>query len=199
MSKQQNKYYNQRGDTLIEVLLSMIILSIIVIGASTLMNSGLRSSINAVEHTEVRNIIASQGELLRYVRDTYRSGSNDAISQVWKQLANPAAGYATTAAATSADNCTPGDGGKTAFYLSNNYVDVSQQPQITIQNYTGNVPSDTRQYAIPGRGMWIEGVASTGATPAYIDFYMRSCWSGLGGSAKQQVNSIVRLYVPEGS
>ena len=55
----------QAGDTLIEVLLAMGILSVVIVGGSTLMNFGLRNVQNAVEHTQVRNLIAGQSEILR--------------------------------------------------------------------------------------------------------------------------------------
>lgn len=191
----RTSYDSQRGDTLIEVLLGMVVLSIIIVGATMLMNSGLRSSMNAVEHTQVRNIIASQSELLRYVRDTYDPTNNTAISQLWRRIAEPANGYSTTATASSVNVCTP-PSSKKAFYLTSTAGDPAQQAQIQLQDYTGSAAADNRAYAIPGRGMWIEAVASTGASPAYIDFHMRSCWIGLGSTTNQQVNSITRLYVP---
>ncbi|MBL8160027.1 prepilin-type N-terminal cleavage/methylation domain-containing protein [Candidatus Saccharibacteria bacterium] len=187
----------QRGDTLVEVLLAMVILSAVIVGASILMNSGLRSSINAVEHTQVRNVIASQGELLRYLRDGYQAGSDDFNSAQWRKIVNQGNQYVATAAPTDVEACAPGPGRK-AFYLVATFLDVSQAPRIDLVEYDGT-SNDTAPHAVPGRGVWVEGVASTGASPAYIDFHLRGCWIGLGSSINQHVNSVVRLYVPEGS
>ncbi len=183
-------YSKQRGDTLVEVLLAMVVLSIVVVGSSLIINVGLRNAINAVEHTQVRNVIASQGEALRYLRDTAQATTSGAALETWRKIQSD---YTNTNPPGSVDSCVP-VAGKRAFYLETTFVTASQPPTITPKDYsTSNLPET---FATPGRGMWVEAVRSPAViNPAYIDFYLRACWGGLGTSTSQQSNSVVRLYV----
>ncbi|HEX6462362.1 MAG TPA: prepilin-type N-terminal cleavage/methylation domain-containing protein [Candidatus Saccharimonadales bacterium] len=183
---------NQRGDTLIEVLLAMVVLSIVIVGSSLIINVGLRNAINAVEHTQVRNVIAGQGETLRYLRDTAQIKKSGPIFETWQDIQ---ASYANNNPSGDVESCVPA-AGKQAFYLETTFTSSSQPPSITPRAYsTGNTPET---FATPGRGMWIEAVRPSGlnpSSPPYIDFYIRACWGGLGTDIAQQSNSVVRLYV----
>lgn len=179
---------NERGDTLVEVLLSMIVLSVVLVGASTIINTGMRNALNAVEHTQVRNVIGGQGELLRYLRDSATPSGTDAISSAWKDIQN---NFTNANAASDTNTCEPA-GGKQAFYVDALITSASQPPTITIKNFNPSEQPET--YALPGKGMWIEAVRPAGVNPPYIDFHIRACWGGLGASSMQQSNTIVRLY-----
>ena len=56
---------NQRGDTLVEVLLATVVLSIIVAGAVTLTNRATRIGQTSFERTDVSNLLREQAELIR--------------------------------------------------------------------------------------------------------------------------------------
>lgn len=185
---------NQRGDTLIEVLLSIAIMSMVIVGGSILMNFGMQNAINSVEHTQVRNSIVGQSELLRYLRDNAEAGGNDNTSTTWNTQLRTGGSFVTTAPPTAVNGCSP-SGGRQAFYLTVAYNGEDNRPTITVRNYPGSI-SDSRPYAIPGRGMWLEGVASSsGVERPYIDFHIRACWQGSGGGDyQQQSNTVVRLY-----
>lgn len=189
------KPHKQRGDTIIEVLLAIAILSLVIVGGSTLINVGMQNAINSVEHTQVRNLIVGQSELLRYMRDNADSASDDVVSEAWYDtLLSTSNSFVTTASPTPIANCTP-SGGRQPFYLTVDYNAPDQKPDISVHSYTNGV-SDSRPYAVPGRGLWVEGVRSpSGVTPAYVDFHIRACWRGTGtNDYQQQSNTIVRLY-----
>lgn len=177
--------YKQRGDTLVEVLMSIVVLSMVIVGAFTLMSRGLQAAQIALEHSETRQEVNSQIELLRYLRDQYATNSSSADAATW-------AGIISTSNSSPTDysgcNVTTAKAG-TGFYLSRvggvvqrNVFDPSQQPPT---------------YATAGKGLWIEAAPSTGISPGYVDFVVRACWTASGGSGgQQQTVTAVRLYDP---
>lgn len=189
------KLLRQRGDTIVEVLLSIAILSLVIVGGSTLINVGMQNAINSVEHTQVRNLVVGQAELLRYLRDNADQENENSISEVWYDtLLDADNDFVNTASPTPIDTCSP-VGGRQPFYLTVTYNGDDQKPDIAVREYQNNV-SDSRPYAVPGRGLWVEGVASpAGTSPVYIDFHIRACWQGTGTSDyEQQSNTVIRLY-----
>lgn len=61
----------KRGDTLIEVMLSVGIFGLASIGAISLMNRGLTTAQNSLEITMARQEIDTQAEALRFIHDAY--------------------------------------------------------------------------------------------------------------------------------
>ena len=113
----------------------------------------------------------------------------------WRDnLTKDTAGYVTGAAPSPIESCEPA-AGKKAFYLETTFNAEDAQPAIAVKDYPGNLADNTRPYAVPGRGIWIEAV-KTAASPEYIDFHIRSCWTGIGtGATPQQTNTIIRLAI----
>jgi prepilin-type N-terminal cleavage/methylation domain-containing protein len=179
---------NQRGDTLVEVLMAIVVLSMVIVGAITLMSRGLKASQIAVEHTQVRMQINAQAEMLRYLRDGYLADPASTPGQTWSSLFTGAPVYANTVATNYNDTTCSVTSGKTGFYLTQTagVVNVTQFDQ-------SNKPAT---YAQPGQGLWIEMTRSTGISPAYVDVVFRACWSGIGDSADQQAVTVFRLYDP---
>lgn len=178
----------QRGDTLVEVLMAIVVLSMVIVGAITVMSHGLKASQLAVEHTQVRMQINAQQELLRYLRDGYLSDPNSAAGQTWKGLFGGSPLYADTTATNYNDTTCNVTSGKNAFYLTQSGGVVSVN--------AFNASNKPAAYALPGQGMWIEMTRSTGISPAYVDVVFRACWSGIGDSADQQAVTVIRLYDP---
>lgn len=186
-------YRQERGDTLVEVMMAIVILSIVIVGAITMMTRGLQSAQAAVEHTQVRLHINSQTELLRFLRDGYLQNPTSATGLEWRELFAASLLYADTAQSSYGGACAV-TAGKRPFYL----VESAGNVQITAFN-PSNLPTAAAQ---PGQGLWIEATASSTntagqvITPAYVDFQLRACWAGTGSSAQQQTVTAVRLYDP---
>lgn len=178
----------QRGDTLVEVLMAIVVLSMVIVGAITVMSRGLKASQLAVEHTQVRLQINAQEEMLRYLRDSYQSDPKSTAGQTWVSLFGGSPLYADTTATNYNDTSCTVTSGKNGFYLTQTGGIVS----VNAFNFS-NKPS---AYALPGQGMWIEMTRSTGISPAYVDIVLRACWSGIGDSADQQAVTVIRLYDP---
>jgi len=170
------RYYQQRreaGDTLIEVLVSIVVISIVIVAAYNITNQGLRIEQNAIERTQASQTISGQAETLRSIRDLAANGDANAKTQWAAILArattvNPS--Y-TTCAAT---------GSSLPFYLNPNNVAVVNNTQATSQYFT----------------YWIEAYRSPITSP-FVDFHVRGCWQGVGQSKVQSIGSVVRLVVPQ--
>ncbi len=85
--------------------------------------------------------------------------------------------------------------------------------RIIFKNDTGNQSTNSDvQYLDQAKynrvakveGLWIIAVrgksetASAGSTEEYYDFYIQSCWNGPTGNTPQSIDTVIRLYNPEG-
>jgi len=178
---------NQGGDTLVEVLVSIAVLGLVIVGAITIMTRGLGASQTALEHSQVRLLITGQSEMLKKLRDEYAISPTSAAGLVWHSIVTSS----NSNVPSYADDCSiSANKAGTAFYLS-------QQPSgITSTAYNStNIPSGL---PTPGDGFWIEPSKSTGFTPPYMDFVVRACWLGTGGINQRTVTAM-RLYDPDKS
>lgn len=166
--------------------MALLVLSIVVVGAVTLMARGLQSAQIALEHSSTRQAINSQIELLRYLRDQYAISNTSLNGQTWASIVSTS-----NTSATDYSGCTvtPGKAG-TGFYLTRTAGTVQRNPFDTSLKPT--------TFATPGRGLWIEADPSdAGMSPAYIDFVIRACWVGSGSlGGQQQTVTAMRLYDP---
>ena len=171
-----NKYFQERreaGDTLIEVLVSIVVISIVIVAAYNITNQGLRIEQNSIERTQASQTISGQAETLRSIRDLAANGDANAKTQWAAILArattvNPS--YATCAAT----------GSSLPFYLNPNNATVVNNTQATSQYFT----------------YWVEAYRSPITSP-FVDFHVRGCWQGVGQARVQSIGSVVRLVVPQ--
>jgi len=180
--------HSQRGDTLVEVLMAIVVLSIVIVGAITVMSRGLKASQLAVEHTQVRLQVNAQEQMLRYLRDSYLSDPTSAAAQTWTSLFTGSPLYAGTTTSNYNGTSCAVTSGKNGFYLT-------QSGGVVSVNAFNPVLKPTT-YAQPGQGLWVEMTRSTGISPAYADILLRACWSGIGDAADQQAVTAIRLYDP---
>lgn len=179
--------WRQRGDTLVEVLMAMVILSIVIVGGITMMSRGIRAAQIAVEHTQVRLAMSGQTELLRYMRDGYAQDPNSTAGQAWTGLFNGTPLYADNT--PSSYNTCGVTSSKTGFYLQ------ESGPNVQVNQFNPSLTPTTA--ATVGKGLWVEATRSPSAvTPAYVDFQLRACWLGIGTTARQETVTVVRLYDP---
>ncbi|MGB3023984.1 MAG: prepilin-type N-terminal cleavage/methylation domain-containing protein [Candidatus Saccharimonadales bacterium] len=195
---------NQRGDTLIEVLMGMSILGIVVITTMAMMNSGIRSAQNSLERTQVRTQIDSQVYLLRYMRDDYIAASGNPVigtpGDGWKAIltnSTPPTDYLKTGGAVPVLDDTSCSPPSRSFYVDVTIPSIG--PPVVPAAITLK-PSDAAQipvtYSLPGKGLWIEAYEVVGTSSAYkaIDFVIRACWQPFGSGPSQYETTIVRLY-----
>lgn len=177
----------EHGDTLVEVLMAIVILSLVVVGAITMMSRGLAAAQISVEHTQVRLAINGQTEMLRLLRDGWLQDPTSPAGQEWTRMFNN--GYINATVSSYGGSCAVTNG-KQAFYLE-------KTGPAGVQITTFNPTNQPAAAASPGSGLWIEATRSAATiSPAYVDFQIRACWQGSGSSAQQQTVTAVRLYDP---
>jgi type II secretory pathway pseudopilin PulG len=180
------KHTGQDGDTLVEVLLAISILSIVVIGSMRVMNAGQNLALSGIEHTTVQAALNSQLSIMRYLRDEYIRANNKPITPA----ANDWQTVASSSYFVSDDiNSSPCNGRRNAFWISDNLGSASPDSQIEINSYHGGAASDIPS---PGDGVWLE----VQQTDNYIDIVAKACWTSVGSGPNQEAKSTERLFLP---
>lgn len=175
----------QRGDTLVEVMLATVIMSIVVTASFALINRASRINQVSSERSDAANAMQTQAEILRLLRD--KSFNSEAEDITWQQIKD--------------DRVLPGDGqsnneclaflrgetdnltGSGAFYIDPNTQEVT--------DFNSSQPANFNDLHY----VWIEAFQPTGASDNYINFYVHACWQGPGGTGPQQASLIYRLRI----
>lgn len=183
----------ERGDTLVEVLLAVVILSTVTVGAFTIMNRGVALSYGVLERTETRARVAQQLEILTYIRDIHAAEASAGRPltgypyALWTDIRTNRA-MRPSGTPTAVNGCTPSPN---SFYVDQ-YTDASNVTRYRLVNYTNQPPETTPR---PGRGLWVEAVLSPDPIAVkYIDFYAKACWSSVSGGPRETISSAMRLY-----
>ena len=184
--------FKQRGDTLVEVMLSMALLGLVSVGVFSVMQRGVGLAQNALERSQTRTEISAQAEMLNYLRDQYATavakGSSTTIypMNVWASIKTRALANRNTAP-TSVSDCST----TAPTIMANSFVIDISSGTIALTPFT------TASYA-PGNTIWVEPVGSpASANPAfqnYIDLYIKTCYASSFGGAPQLMSTVVRLY-----
>lgn len=212
-----------KGDTMIEVLLSVTIFSIVAVTGLTIMNQGSAAAQRSLEITLVRNEMEAQATALRYMYDEALAQKSSAgynptsvsdpstAAGRWQEVLNLRKASATPFGdmVTSGTTCfRPNPASTNAFVINPRTARLYPQ-----QGHTGSwrdaqvfsrirfLDSSSRLTIEGVEGIWIEGVrqsynpADTGV-PGYTDFHIRACWGTVGQMRPATLGTIVRLYEP---
>lgn len=171
---------SQRGDSLVEVILAISVLSLVIALSWSIVNRSLQISLVARQRVVMVNALKEQAEILQahYASDTVRSNvmSGSIISVL----------YASTESDIPNNPCgsLQGDGtinAAHAFHF-NDRAEVTAGAKDEVKGY-------------PGSHLWVqraEGPGSLGG--AYVDFYVRACWDTVGSNDKTDSSHfVVRL------
>jgi len=185
----------ERGDTLIEVLIAITILSVAVVTAQAVMSYGQSIALRSVERTSTQGLINSQFSYVRYAKDRAATG-DDAMWDAIIARANTNAVVSETCDANPANQYPRTE---TGMFFINEEVALdppSGNIEDSVQGYTFNgspsrprSPSDAPS---PGDGIWL--LARSGGGGSYYDFYAKACWTSLVGPQMDQATSVLRLY-----
>lgn len=198
----------QAGDTLIEVLFAFSVLSLVIIGALSIMNQGTNASQRSLETTLVREEIDSQAATLRFLHDAYvakfdPNGTYDVNTPAGQWVKMASAINATSASSfanvTSCPAAPSGSfildpGNATYINATNVLVPTDTYAQLTYDPNTGAIQK--------AQGIWIEAIRSQQSADVnkqntrFIDFHIYACWPGPGSGPPMTIGTIVRLYEP---
>lgn len=167
---------NQRGDTLVEVLLATVIISVVIAGAYALTNRATRLNQTSLERTTASNLMRQQLELIRGARS---AGAN---TEVWDAIVNGSGSKVTTVAPVYA-TCSPTTGSR-PFTINPNTNFTNAGDVLT---YSGSTAPVNGLYRL-----WAEAYRPN-ANSGYVDFHVRVCWEGIGGEVEQRSALVMRL------
>lgn len=180
---------NQRGDTIIEVILAGAILSLVTVSSFAIMQRASSSAYDALERSIVRLQINGQIELINYFRDEYIDAqiNNYPVAgtpaEVWPVMA-----AVTPSPAPALTTC--------AAPVGSFYINRTTAGTIKYQIVTSGIVAATG-LPEPGKGTWISRVDPTSGAPKkkYQEFYVVSCWPTTT-AGEHRMSSVVRLYDP---
>lgn len=164
-----SRHRREAGDTIVEVLVAVVIISVVIAGAYQVTNQGLRIGQNSIERTQASAITAAQAETLRTLRDL--KGTNTNAANAWNQIIN---NYVRAVAPNYA-TCNQ-TAGSAPFYL----------------NSSGTVTATGGTQTTGYLRYWIEAYRPSPSSN-YIDFHVRGCWRGVGEANQQETGIVVRL------
>lgn len=169
---------NQRGDTLIEVLLATVVISIVIASAYSLTTRAARANQTALERTTVNNLMREQMEVIRGAHNTNRGGS------FWQNIESRVT--SATIPSTARTDCTPVDAAN-AFYVDTS-TSIDYNLDSSIQSYSS--PSTFH----PLYDVWVE-IYQPPLVASFVDVYVRACWDGIGGQGIQTSGLVLRLVL----
>lgn len=181
---------SESGDTLVEVMLATVILSMVVVGSFSILNKGTATAYSILERTETRSRISQQLEVVQYFRDQYIESKANNVptnvypASVWTEILAKA-DSTNRAIVNNSDpsSCVPSN----AFYMNQN-----SDGTYSLANYAG--PWVAERTPRPGDGLWIEATsANSSVSVRYIDVYTKSCWLA-ADTGTSTLSSTLRLY-----
>lgn len=199
-----------RGDTLIEVLVAVTVLSLVVTLSYAVMTRSFSYGQVALERNITQNMVNGQISILRDIYARYseaaRSGNAGSVED-WNAISSRVTdsngqlaggvplgtGPARTTFLNNANTACRRNAG--AFYFG---VDNDGSLRTTAQPLAEVVapatPVRTASYPLYGDGMWIEGYKLADNGSVYYDFYVKACWDAAIGSQRQSILTTVRFY-----
>jgi type II secretory pathway pseudopilin PulG len=205
---------NQSGDTLIEVMFAFAIFALVAVGSLTIMNQGIAAAQRSLEITLVRAQMDAQAEAIRYIHQAYvaayqKNGpAPTGIAAEWVKMTNKATGNGADVASpfgvTNGPVCPATIPGQKPFILNARTATVADSAPASSPAAGSSLPPfaqviyNTDSSINQAYGIWVEAVPSP-VNPngtGFVDFHIRSCWSGSGSAAPVTLGTIVRLYEP---
>lgn len=204
----------QKGDTLIEVMFAFAIFALVAVSSLTIMNQGVAAAQRSLEITLVRAQMDAQAEAIRYIHQAYVAAYHKGgpapigIAGEWVKMTSKASGKGVDKASpfgqTSGSVCPTTTPGLRPFILNARTakiwgsVPLSSAPAGASLPPFAQVIYNSDSSISQAYGIWVEAVPSS-VDPngtGFVDFHIRSCWSGTGSSAPVTLGTIVRLYEP---
>lgn len=197
----------QRGDTMIEMAITFMILGVVILTVFMAANKSLVTALGVTERTSVRDKINSQLEMSEYVRD-WESGYSTSAEHTWADLLQRAKQVnldsPSVAAEFYSDNCRTNN---QSFWLEydssagnvNDVVKIRSAgdpgtiAEAAWQAQTGRGPDTNVDFSnnigaqnpVAGFGVWLSAGYSGSVCgdinkEPYIDIVARACWTPLG-------------------
>jgi type II secretory pathway component PulJ len=179
---------NNYGDTIVEVLLSMSVLSAVLFGSWAIINKATQINIASRQRIVMVNQLKEQAEI---IKNLYASDNNAVISKTFNSKSVPptvvpsvgisdAALTTDPCEATRKDDVVNGKDPSNAFYLDQ--VNGVIQPVVSAKTL--------QQSTHPNAKVWVQLNDNPGG---YIDFYVRACWETNDRQGEDSSQLVMRL------
>lgn len=206
--KTPTRRLRQAGDTLIEVLFAFSVLSLVIIGALSIMNQGTIASQRSLETTLVREEIDGQATTLRFLHDAYIAQfhpgavpTDGTPAKEWYTMVSNLTATTPSTVGGTATCPTPPSGSFVLDPVTAKYQGVDAK--LAQAQTFAQLAYNTSGVFTESDGIWIEGILSTKVQTdvnqqnvSYIDFHINACWAGPGQGPVMTIGTIVRLYEP---
>lgn len=174
------KRLSESGDTIVEVLLAMSILTLILFTSWGLVNRSTQLSLAARQRVDMVNQLKEQAEILK--SKFAETGSSKDVTD-YLSGTQPGQSAVSSAGSSYSDNFCQDDvevlGNGNRFYFNEN----AQYVKPGVKDVNGD----------PTAKVWVE-YNNTGVAGNYVDFYVRGCWLTNGGRQKtDNAQFVVRL------
>ena len=205
---------HEEGDTIIEVIFAFAVFALVAVGSLTIMNQGIAAAQRSLEITLVRAQMDAQAEAIRYIHQayvsSYQSGGATPTGTAgeWVKMTNRTTGKGADSASpfgvTEGTVCPAATPGQRPFILNARTATVAASVPLSSPPSASSLPPFSQviynddSSLSQAYGIWIEAIPSSPNTngTAFVDFHIRSCWSGSGSAAPITLGTIVRLYEP---
>lgn len=179
------KKINQTGDTIVEVLLAMTVLSAVMFGSWAIINKATQISAAARQRVVMVNQLKEQAEI---IKNMYASDSDAVITKTFHS--NPVKTMPSTSLADAALTVDPCEATR------NNDVVNGKNPTGAFyldQVSTAIQPIETTKVLLTysNAKVWVQ--LNDDASKGYIDFYIRACWETSDRQAEDSSQIVVRL------
>lgn len=165
------KNLNQTGDTIIEVMLSMSLLTMFLFLSWGITNKATQIGMNSRRRIEMVNSMKEQAEVIKAQYNNPDYGTSGLVNLVAK-----------TDNGLDVNPCdNSGVAGNNVFYFETADNSLSKQTKKKFMPDTDNA-------------VWVQYKPGAGSDPAYYDFYIRACWQTVGSIQNTDSSQfIVRL------
>lgn len=176
------KNLSNKGDTIVEVMLAMSLLTLILMTAWSITNKSTAITQAARKRIDMVNRLKEQAEMLQSERsrrfDTHTMvGDNGSFINQSQTVPKPSTDFCTQ----NIVNSPPTDLPANAFY-----IDTNSSNKLIVQSGLKDATDSNGK-------IWIQMDATN---TKYADFYIRGCWQTTGGSQKlDNAQVVLRLNI----
>jgi len=172
----KSKNLNQKGDTIIEVMLAMSLLSLFLFISWGVTNRSSQISANARTRIVMVNALKEQAEIIK--AKTTQGTTSSITSGINQSLTIPD------------DPCESAVMDQSTGVIANSFhYAYDQSSQTVIKRTNFKKVNNNNEYRV-----WVQQKQSGPSSASYTDFYVRGCWVTLGGVQQlDNSNFILRL------
>jgi type II secretory pathway pseudopilin PulG len=168
-----------KGDTIVEVLLASVLLSIVLAGAYSLSSRATRLNQSAYERSRATNLVQEQAELLKSIKNTGSSEWNNVTLLIQPEE------FFYNCRNTGLVTAKPAISGPT--YAGFFYLDDDDEGNIVVNDGAVKTTDDIYHTWVARSDQYIGN--------GHYDFSIYTCWEGLGSSGNQLSGAVVRLEI----